>query len=147
MTLERERDEALAQRDNLLDASKEGAWMARALDAERERDEQEDGLRHGEQVCARLVAERDEALAQVARREREHEALLETAQKALAQERDDFRIVVGERDIAEAALCRVRRDAATEVAQRIAAEYRAVVAERERDALREALQQAILEGK
>lgn len=35
----RQRDEVTAQRDNLLDASKEGAWMARALDAERERDE------------------------------------------------------------------------------------------------------------
>jgi hypothetical protein len=35
----RQRDEIRAQRDNLLDASKEGAWMARALDAERERDE------------------------------------------------------------------------------------------------------------
>lgn len=34
----RQRDEVTAQRDNLLDASKEGAWMARALDAERERD-------------------------------------------------------------------------------------------------------------
>lgn len=59
----RQRDEVTAQRDNAVDASKEGAWMARALDAERER---------------------DEALAQVARREREHEALVETAQKALA---------------------------------------------------------------
>jgi DNA repair exonuclease SbcCD ATPase subunit len=37
--VEAERDEARAQRDNLLDASKEGAWMARALDAERERDD------------------------------------------------------------------------------------------------------------
>ena len=59
----RQRDEVTAQRDNAVDASKEGAWMARALDAERER---------------------DEALAQVARRDREHEALLETAHKALA---------------------------------------------------------------
>jgi hypothetical protein len=32
-----------------------------------------------------IVRQRDEALAQVARREREHEALLETAQKALAR--------------------------------------------------------------
>jgi len=41
----------------------------------------------------RVVRERDEALAQVARREREHAALLETAQKALAHaeaERDDL---------------------------------------------------------
>lgn len=51
MTLERERDEALAQRDNLLDASKEGAWMARALDAERERDEACQKEREG---CARI---------------------------------------------------------------------------------------------
>jgi hypothetical protein len=39
-----------------------------------------------------IVRQRDEALAQVARREREHEALLETAQKALAHveaERDE----------------------------------------------------------
>lgn len=34
----RQRDEVTAQRDNAVDASKEGAWMARALDAERERD-------------------------------------------------------------------------------------------------------------
>jgi hypothetical protein len=32
---EKERDEARAQLENALDASKEGAWMARALDAER----------------------------------------------------------------------------------------------------------------
>ena len=31
----RQRDEVTAQRDNAIDASKEGAWMARALDAER----------------------------------------------------------------------------------------------------------------
>jgi len=37
--VERERDRAQAQLENVLDASKEGAWMARALDAERERDE------------------------------------------------------------------------------------------------------------
>ena len=44
----RQRDEVTAQRDNAVDASKEGAWMARALDAERERDEerkQHDALR------------------------------------------------------------------------------------------------------
>ena len=46
-----ERDEARAQRDNLLDASKEGAWMARALDAERERDEACQKEREG---CARI---------------------------------------------------------------------------------------------
>jgi hypothetical protein len=42
----------------------------------------------------KVMEERDEALAQVARREREHEALLETAQKALARveaERDEAR--------------------------------------------------------
>jgi hypothetical protein len=41
-----------------------------------------------------IVRQRDEALSQVARREREHEALLETAQKALANteaERDEAR--------------------------------------------------------
>ena len=47
------------------------------------------------------VRERDEALAQVARREREHEALLETAQKALAR-------VEAERDGAKAEAERMR---------------------------------------
>jgi len=49
----------------------------------------------------RVERERDEALAQVARREREHEALLETAQKALAHaeaERDEARAAI-DRDI------------------------------------------------
>jgi hypothetical protein len=49
----------------------------------------------------RVGRERDEALAQVARREREHEALLETAQKALAhveRERDEARAAI-DRDI------------------------------------------------
>jgi hypothetical protein len=49
--VERERDEIRAQRDNLLDASKEGAWMARALDAERERDE---ALQKEREWCARI---------------------------------------------------------------------------------------------
>lgn len=46
---------------------------------------------------AKSLRERDEALAQVARREREHEALVETAQKALAtiqRERDEARAEV-----------------------------------------------------
>ena len=45
-----------------------------------------------ERLLVDAVRERDEALAQVARREREHEALFETAQKALAhveRERDE----------------------------------------------------------
>ena len=47
-----------------------------------------------ESALSKAVSERDEARAQVARREREHEALLETAQKALAcvkAERDELR--------------------------------------------------------
>jgi hypothetical protein len=36
--LERARDEARQQLERLLDSSAEGSWMARALDAERERD-------------------------------------------------------------------------------------------------------------
>lgn len=47
----RERDEVTAQRDNLLDASTEGAWIARALDAERERDEARSALA----ACAAAV--------------------------------------------------------------------------------------------
>jgi len=35
---ERARDEARQQLERLLDSSAEGSWMARALDAERERD-------------------------------------------------------------------------------------------------------------
>jgi len=35
---ERERDEARQQVERLIDSSAEGSWMARALDAERERD-------------------------------------------------------------------------------------------------------------
>lgn len=53
----------------------------------------------------RTVRERDEALAQVARREREHEALLETAQKALAH-------VEAERDALQEALDDTRDDSA-----------------------------------
>ena len=90
----RQRDEVTAQRDNAVDASKEGAWMARALDAERERDVAQAATVNAALIHADLVRERDEARAQVARREREHEALLETAQKALAcvkAERDELR--------------------------------------------------------
>jgi len=36
--LEHARDEARQQLERLLDSSAEGSWMARALDAERERD-------------------------------------------------------------------------------------------------------------
>lgn len=38
MTLEKERDKLRSQLENVLDTSLEGAWMARALDAERVRD-------------------------------------------------------------------------------------------------------------
>lgn len=53
--LEQERDEARAQRDNLLDASKEGAWMARALDAERHRDVLKDQLKYAESYMERQL--------------------------------------------------------------------------------------------
>jgi hypothetical protein len=46
--VERERDRAQAQLENVLDASKKGAWMARALDAECERDELKTRLAHAE---------------------------------------------------------------------------------------------------
>ena len=71
MRVERQRDEARADFANACDVGRR--QEARAEKAERER---------------------DEALAQVARREREHEALLETAQKALAHveaERDELK--------------------------------------------------------
>jgi hypothetical protein len=42
---ERERDEARAQRDKLLDTMPDGAWAARALDAERELQRLRDGVR------------------------------------------------------------------------------------------------------
>lgn len=47
--VEKERDEAQAQRDILLDASKEGSWMARALDAERNWREAQERLREAEE--------------------------------------------------------------------------------------------------
>ena len=79
----------------------EGRWSVFAMKVVEERNE----LRHRlageaahikslEGLLVDAARERDEALAQVARREREHEALLETAQKALAHveaERDDLR--------------------------------------------------------
>lgn len=116
----RQRDEVTAQRDNAVDASKEGAWMARALDAERER---------------------DEALAQVARRDREHEALSETAQKALAH-------VEAERDKARAAQEESEHQMHLRIRsgydKTIADSWRAKVAEveRERDELKARLDHA-----
>lgn len=62
--------EAQAQRDNILDAAADGAWMARALDAERQRDILKDQLQYAESymsqqlntVKARAdIAERDYA--------------------------------------------------------------------------------------
>jgi len=52
---ERERDQLKSQMENTLDTRKEGAWMARALDAERERDE-------ARAEVERLRNERDEAI-------------------------------------------------------------------------------------
>jgi len=86
---------------SVLDGPGEGTWSVFAMKVVEERDE----LRHKlageaahikslEGLLVDAVRERDEALAQVARREREHEALLETAQKALARaerERDEAR--------------------------------------------------------
>lgn len=97
------------------------------LEAEIERmrqrmSDQEDGLRYGEEVHAMLVKERDDARSQVrylradvSRREREHEALVETSQKALenvAAERDE---ALAERD---AARSQVRAWQAEELSRR-----------------------------
>jgi len=80
---ERERDEARQRLERLLDSSAEGSWMARALDAERERDEWRSecasiseefnlpaGIRPSEGEISRFLKdyekarkERDEALA------------------------------------------------------------------------------------
>jgi hypothetical protein len=85
--------------------------------------------------------ERDEALAQVARREREHEALLETAQKALAHveaERDEARAAQEESEHQMHLRIRSGYD------KTIADSWRAKVAEveRERDELKARLDHA-----
>jgi hypothetical protein len=63
----RQRDEVTAQRDNAVDASKEGAWMARALDAERERDVAQAATVNAALIHADLVRERDALKERIAR--------------------------------------------------------------------------------
>jgi len=85
----RQRDEVTAQRDNAVDASKEGAWMARALDAERERDEarrdlgeilavihRDGGHRTGERGLSQSVADAHATWAAVVREREEAQAEL-----------------------------------------------------------------------
>jgi hypothetical protein len=91
----RQRDEVTAQRDNAVDASKEGAWMARALDAERERDVAQAATVNAALIRADLVRERDEARADFANAcdvGRRQEARAEKAER----ERDEARRDLGE---------------------------------------------------
>jgi len=60
---ERERDEARARLERLLDSSADGSWMARALDAERERDEWRKVAEANALLREDMTRQRDEARA------------------------------------------------------------------------------------
>lgn len=83
---ERERDEARAQRDNILDAHAEGSWMARALDAEGERDKVRSALAEAQywrkRHCEESAQNGEQSQAnwlRAARAERELDAAWEAA--------------------------------------------------------------------
>jgi hypothetical protein len=92
--------ELVAQLENALDASKEGSWMARALDAQREleraqretrmarssTDRMHDLLYEAEERCSKARGERDELKARLADRERELSLLQQAALGATANE-------------------------------------------------------------
>jgi hypothetical protein len=92
--------ELVAQLENALDASKEGSWMARALDAQRELERAQretrmarssanrmhDLLYEAEERCSKARGERDELKARLADRERELSLLQQAAMGATASE-------------------------------------------------------------
>lgn len=122
--------EAQAQLENALDASKEGAWMARALDAERHREVLKDQLKYAESYM-------DLQLRAVKQECNELRDYAETVGlQAVTDASETYKVVVGERDLAEAELGRVKKERDSQHSQRIAAEHRAMVAERERDELK-----------
>lgn len=90
----RQRDEVTAQRDNAVDASKEGAWMARALDAERERDEAQSATVNAALIHADLVRERavaEQSAAKALRIYPVHASHLTDVVTLLEDERDKLR--------------------------------------------------------
>jgi hypothetical protein len=92
--------ELVAQLENALDASKEGSWMARALDAQRELERAQretrmarssanrmhDLLYEAEERCSKARGERDELKARLADRERELSLLQQAVMGATARE-------------------------------------------------------------
>lgn len=62
--------------------------------------------------------------------------------QAVTDASETYKVVVGERDIAEAELGRVKKERDSQHSQRIVAEHRAMVAERERDELKARLAHA-----
>lgn len=130
----RQRDEVTAQRDNAVDTSKEGAWMARALDAERERDVAQAATVNAALIHADLVRERDEArhtLGRIA-------AVLFSSRAPLDDEElvEAMLMVIRERDEAQAELAFLRKEygeAESSTLTRDALELKLQVMEQQRD--------------
>ena len=112
----RQRDEVTAQRDNAVDASKEGAWMARALDAERERGVAQAATVNAALIHADLVRERDEArrdlgeILAVIHRDGGHYTGEHGISKSVADAHATWAAVVREREEAQAELAFLRKE-------------------------------------
>jgi hypothetical protein len=144
---EKERDEARAQLENALDASKDGAWMARALDAERNSASQLQTALANSDACWRMeeaviVRQRDDARAEVARLNAQLESITaenharaqrealsledwanlraqldqwklyaeEIGLQAVTDASETYKVVVGERDLAEQKVSRLQAE-------------------------------------